>query len=501
MRIKLYGLIIFPLLMVSLLAAAVPVQTLQVVAPPKSIIYNLYATDGYIPLADGSAIYNYGFVGGRQGDPLTFQKSVTPGINRDPITGLATSFTYNGNGTIPTGAPDPTSGQLTSTEKGLQGNAQFPAPLIYAAVGDVLEIRLKNLGTTNPAAPNDSQSIHLHGLDVEGSNADEPANSIDATPANLCADGTTAPKGENCSIPAPDAGNVVVYMAAAKFAGETFWQTNQKADTHSQLGMYGALVVYSADDRSDPNSAYNHGGPGSGYGGTLYGWKYDSDYVLLESEISPYQHVSVETHSIYNPINYHPTYWALNGLSFPNTIHRGLPGDSGWQDWIAAHPGYDPLITGSVSKMSSDGTQGEKALVRMINVNYEIQPIFGHANKAGRLDACTQYADKNRCDISHWADSGNSPLFLGSGEAYEWLVDFGHPPPQMAVYSPDILTSYDFPTMQDSGVSNQSDPTVSWVMGIGGGQENFPYYNHISYPVDNNNVLPDGLFTALMPLP
>ena len=120
---------------------------------------------------------------------------------------------------------------------------------------------------------------------------------------------------------------MIVYMAAAKFAGETIWQTDQKTDTPSQMGMYGALVVYSAEDRADPNSAYHHGGPGSGYGGTIYGWKYDRDYVLLESEISPYQHVSVETHSVYNPINYHPTYWALNGLSFPNTIHRGLPGE------------------------------------------------------------------------------------------------------------------------------------------------------------------------------
>ena len=153
--------------MVSLFVTAVPEPTVQVVVPPRSIIYNLYATDGYIPLADGSAVYNFGFVGGRQDVPLTFQKSVMPGIGRDPITGLATSFTYNGNGTVPTGAPAPTSGLLTDVEKGLQGNAQFPAPLIYVAVGDVLEIRLKNLGTTNPAAPNDSQSIQLHGLDVD----------------------------------------------------------------------------------------------------------------------------------------------------------------------------------------------------------------------------------------------------------------------------------------------------------------------------------------------
>ena len=27
----------------------------------------------------------------------------------------------------------------------------------------------------------------------------------------------------------------------------------------------------------------------------------------------------------FNPVNYHPQYWQINGLSFPNTIHVGLP--------------------------------------------------------------------------------------------------------------------------------------------------------------------------------
>src|SRR5512135_2057276 len=62
-----------------------------VAAPPASIVYNLYATDAFVPLADGSAVYNYGFVGGRQGVSLTYQKSVTPSGDRDPVTQLWTS--------------------------------------------------------------------------------------------------------------------------------------------------------------------------------------------------------------------------------------------------------------------------------------------------------------------------------------------------------------------------------------------------------------------------
>jgi len=108
-------------------------------ATGKTIIYNLYATDGWQTLADGTTLYTYGFVGGRQGVPFTFAKSSKDG---KPA----------GNITMPNGAPAPTPGAMTTEEAKMAGNAQFPAPVIYAAIGDVVEIR-KNLGVTNPDAP------------------------------------------------------------------------------------------------------------------------------------------------------------------------------------------------------------------------------------------------------------------------------------------------------------------------------------------------------------
>jgi len=386
-----------------------PAQASPVQAAPNTIVYNLYATDGFIPLADGSAVYNYGYVGGRENQPLTFQNSVTPGGDRDPATALWTSYTYNGITTLRSGAPAPTGGPVTDAEKVLLGNAQFPAPLIYAAVGDVVEIRLKNLGVTNPTAPNDPHSIHLHGLDVDAANDGVPETSLGAIPANANV---------------PGAGNVVVYMFSPKYAGTTMYHCHQEADIHVQMGMYGALVVYDTGDRGNPNSAYNHGGPGSGFGGSLYGWKYDKDYVLLESELASAQHVSEELSGDYNPVNFHPEYWFLNGLSFPNTIHVGLPGSSGWSDWIAAHPGYDPFITGSVGKNHDKGsglTKGDKVLIRMINMGYETQPMHMHGFH-GKVIGSDQRAWP-------WANTaGTTPtgsglekntLTIGSGETYD----------------------------------------------------------------------------------
>lgn len=485
--------------------APAQIKTAQAAKPPgTSIVYNLYATDAFIPLADGSAVYNYGFVGGRQGVPLTYQKSVTPGGNRGD-TQLWESYTYNGNGSIPTGAPAPTGGPVTAAEAELQGNAQFPAPLIYASVGDVVEIRLKNLGTTLPTAPNDPHSIHLHGLDVDAANDGVPETSVAAVPANLAV---------------PGAGNVVVYMFSPKYAGTTMYHCHQEADIHVQMGMYGALVIY---NKGDPAALT---GPGSGVGGgTLYGWKYDRDYVLLETEIGAAQHVSEEISGDYNPVDYHPQYWFLNGLSFPNTIHVGLPGPNGWTDWLAAHPGYDPFIQGSVGAMSASGTKGQKVLIRMINMGYETQPMHMHGFH-GKVIGSDQRAWP-------WANAPGSPtgqglekntLTIGSGEAYDWLIDFGtvsltatYPNGTGGLngtfaggtqtrYNPDgspaSNTALALPVIPDlGGVPYIGGPTVTGAQAIPTPGQLFPFHNHDDYKATNNGTYPGGMFTMIMPIP
>jgi FtsP/CotA-like multicopper oxidase with cupredoxin domain len=485
--------------------ALAPTSASTVQAASSSIIYNLYATDAFIPLADGSAVYNYGFVGGRQGAPLTYQKSVTPGGVRALDTGLWTSYTYNGIGSIATGAPAPTGGPVTPAEAALQGNAQFPAPLIYAAVGDVVEIRLKNLGTTAslaPLAPNDPHSIHLHGQDVDAANDGVPETSVGAIPANS---GT------------PGAGNVVVYMFSPKFAGTAMYHCHQEADIHVQMGMYGALVVYSALDKANANSAYNKGGPGSGFGGNLFGWKYDKDYVLLESEIGTLQHVSEELSGDYNPVDYKPAYWFLNGLSYPNTIHVGLPGANGWADWMAAHPGYDPFITGSISKAHPGTaiTKGDKVLIRMINMGYETQPMHMHGYH-GKVIGSDQRA-------WYWSNVPQQPfglglekntLTIGSGETYEWLVDFGqqslagtYPATSQTRYDPATNlplpnTPTGSPVIPDlGGVPYIGGPTVTGAQGLPTPGQLFPFHNHDDYKATNNGTYPGGMFTVLMPLP
>ena len=221
---------LFPIVGILVIGALAAALVLTFVAPPAdaavstsaTITYNLFATDGYVGLPDGRSMYNYGFVGGRAGVPLTYMKSVTPSAESGSsgTTGAYDDYTYNGIGTLATGAPTPTGGKTVGDELALAGNAQWPAPIIYASVGDVVQIRFKNLGVVaNPDAPNDPHSIHLHGLDVNAANDGVPETSVGAVPANT---------------DVPGAGNVIVYMFSPKNPGTTCITATRKPTSTSR---------------------------------------------------------------------------------------------------------------------------------------------------------------------------------------------------------------------------------------------------------------------------
>lgn len=476
-------------------------------ASAANVTYNLFATDSYIPLADGSAMYNYGFVGGRDGQNLYFQRKVTPTGTYDPAAGKWPSYTYRGIGRLASGAPAPTGGPIVGTEAALKGQAQFPAPMIYASTGDVVQIRMKNLGVSVATAPDDPHSIHLHGMDVPAANDGVPETSVGAVSAGAV---------DGLGNPIPGRGNVVVYMFAPTVAGTYFYHCHQEADIHVQMGMYGALVVYNPTDQA---AAF---GPGRNAGGTLDGWTYDKDYVLLLSEIDTRQHGSEQTSGTFNPVDYKPQYWMVNGLSFPNTIHVGMPGND-YNSWIYSHLGYEAFITGSVGRThpaASGIPVGDKVLLRVINMGFETQPWHMHGFH-GKIIGSDQRAWP-------WANLGNiasatptawgqglekNTLTIGSGETYEWLVNFGLQS-VTSTYDPGTQTRYD-PTTglplsntttgtvinDPGGAPYIGGPVVSGAVGIPTPGQLFPFHNHDDYKATNNGVYPGGQFTMMETLP
>ncbi len=452
---------------------------------PARVVYNIYATDGWAPMADGVAQYIYGYVGGQAGVPLTYQ-----------------DFGLNGTGgtprTIATGAPSPTAGPVTTAEQVLQGKAQLPGPVIYARTGDIIEVHLKNLGTVmgTPATPNDPHTIHWHGVDQDAAMDGVPETSVATLPANLPGN--------------PGAGNVVVYEFSVPFPGTYMYHCHQEASIHVQMGMYGALVIY------NPRDAAAATGPGKGQGGVLWGHKYDSDYLMLLTEVDPNQHLAeynpaapplVMGAGIWNVTTFHPTYWLINGLSFPNTIHALQITGGGafvWQWWIDAHPGWDPLVQGSVNAKFG---RGEKVLVRMINLGFQAQPMHVHGFHPKLLGMDQRpWTFGNPPGITAGQGLELNTFAIASGNTMELLFDFG-----------TVKTSGNYSTQTYSKTNaagapvlntdpaglGMPDPFSGIVLPAGDYVPGpavpnlYPWHNHDDYKSTNFGLYPGGQFTMV----
>lgn len=477
-------LVVASLLTTSFAFGAFHPQEAQALLEPDPVVYNIYATDGYHTMADGRQIYAYGFVGGRQGQPLTYLDKMG-----NPVT-------------IAGGAPAPTGGPITAAEKQLAGNAQVPGPLMYATTDDVVEIRLKNLGVTVKSAPNDPHTIHLHGVDVDAANDGVPETSVAAVPANSGL---------------PGAGNVVVYMFAADHPGTYMYHCHQEADIHVTMGMYGALVIYNPGEYAAANGGPNNVDPEGGPAGELHGFSYDKDYVMLLTETDIRQHFAeLRTGQAggFNPVDYTPQYWFINGLSFPNTVHANLPGTAFlFETWYQAYVGYDPLIAGSVNDLYG---RGEKVLVRLINLGFETQPmhIHGfHPKVIGGDQRAWPWANDPGWPTGQGLEKNT--FTVGSGETYELLLDFSVQ--QVAsTYDPGTQSRYNagtglpapntadkvlnpaIPDPFNPGFTYIGGPTVTGVVGHPDpDSQYFPWHNHDDYKSTNNGVYPGGQFTLV----
>jgi FtsP/CotA-like multicopper oxidase with cupredoxin domain len=208
----------------------------------------------------------------------------------------------------------------------------------------------------------------------------------------------------------------------------------------------------------------------------------------------------------------------INGLSFPNTIHADGGSGFKWVTWINAHPGYDPFIVGHVDNTSVAGTPGDKILLRVINMGFETQPMHMHGFH-GKIIGSDQrqwtWAQPGQpTDGAGQLGNGEerNTLTIGSGETYEWLLDFGAWQNQAtSTYPADTQTRFDpasnlpvsntltlSPTiLGPDGDPYIGGPTVSGATGIPLRGQLFPFHNHDDYKATNNGAYPGGMFTMI----
>ncbi|WP_082435893.1 multicopper oxidase domain-containing protein [Desnuesiella massiliensis] len=298
----------------------------------KKLFYSLYATDGFIDLPTDPTgclerrnIYVFGFVGGL----WKFQDKCT------------------GKYTICDSDLDPSN--ITKRDE-LRGTAVIPSPLIKMDVDDELFITFTNLGLLRAKEPIlDVHSIHIHGGHV--------ATQLDGVPETSFGVPVTPIGKPSISI---------TYYFKPETPGSYFYHCHQEAAEHVQMGMYGGLIVYpaAADVRKFINSK---GITNRNFANSEPSSFFDKEYVILLSDIDSRWHDAVQNQTGFNPVEFRPDWWLVNGRAFPDTLLPSGTAVGGGAYKIPA--GYDSYV---------HIKNGQKFLLRLINMGYQPVPWHTH---------------------------------------------------------------------------------------------------------------------------
>jgi FtsP/CotA-like multicopper oxidase with cupredoxin domain len=369
---------------VCLLAAGVQTQ-----AVTRS--YTLYATDGWVTMGDGNRLYAFGF-----------------------------------------------------NDTGVLGQIQLPAPLIWANVGDEVEITLVNMGFKYRTDLEDPHTVHLHGIHSVPYHDGFPELSF--------------------AIPMGDS---FTYKFTAHHEGAYIYHCHVEAVEHVQMGMYGPLVIYGGAQQK------------------IFGRNYTKEYIWLLSEMDSRWHKAMEPGADELPIpeilqtsppvgyaewvrfNYRPDYWLVNGMSFPDTLRSGPaelplltydPGDpnfvAGIQNGIFVANGQ-PAHAGLEQSAMVDAVPDEPLLVRVINMGFQSHPLHLHGQHY-------EIVGSDARPMPHLQTTGRRggterfekfTINIGSGETYDTIVNFDSenlcmsqahvPEPEMSPFPSETGPLYD----------------------------------------------------------
>jgi FtsP/CotA-like multicopper oxidase with cupredoxin domain len=228
---------------------------------------------------------------------------------------------------------------------------QHPGPVLCVNEGDTVTVILHN---TLP----EPTSIVFPGQD------DVQANGVPSQPQT---DG-----GGMMTSLAPGAaalGGTMTYTFTAGRPGTFLYEAGTNPEKQVRMGLFGALIVRPADGA---NHAYDEiaGKPSMEFNPA-------TEFMVLLSEIDPYQHQAVEQGKAFNITNYKARYWLINGRGFPDSIADNFA------SWLPSQP-YGALATVQPYDAS---TNPQPALARYLSVGSEDYPFHPHGNNgvvAGR---------------------------------------------------------------------------------------------------------------------
>lgn len=409
--------------------------------------------------------------------------------------------------------------------QGMIGTALIPSPITWAEVGDRLYITLINLGMPT-AGIMDFHTVHMHGAHVATQSDGFPESSFGV------------PMWMKLDAPPPAA----TYFFQPEHPGTQMYHCHIEASEHVQMGMYGAMVIYPSmsslaaagitrgkKGKWKLNGKHQHQIPATA---TNRNFAYndihtyfDKEYVMLLSDIDSVWHNSVRTGAGFNAVNYKPDFWLVNGRAFPDTLlpHPQTP-----------MPGSDPNLTQINYESYVHVNTGQKFLLRMINMGYQVVPwhIHGWHFMVVAKDTNPSPFLKISAKLKLMGHEGHDRGFtvtIGSGETYDLLLTADDKRP---IYRNYIVHGQDgFPSLCSQMAELQSinpgavfdiptEPvhcptpdSVNYIQICSQLPNNpddkffpqfYPMHNHDDYKVTNNGAYPGGQLTYIQtdaPLP
>jgi FtsP/CotA-like multicopper oxidase with cupredoxin domain len=217
---------------------------------------------------------------------------------------------------------------------------QHPGPVLCVNQGDTVTVTLHN---TLP----DPSSIAFPGQENVMANGAPAQPQFDGLGNVTSLTNTAAATNGN-----------VTYSFVANNPGTFIYQSGTNPQKQVRMGLFGGLVVRPTQGA---NFAYNRADSQ---------FTPEEEFLVLLSEIDPYQHQAVESGLNFNLNNYHPRYWLINGRGFPDSVADNFA------SWLPSQP------YGSLARIHPyDATvHPQPGLARYINVGSEEYPHHPHGN-------------------------------------------------------------------------------------------------------------------------
>jgi FtsP/CotA-like multicopper oxidase with cupredoxin domain len=160
-------------------------------------------------------------------------------------------------------------------------------------------------------------------------------------------------------------GGTMTYSFVASHPGTYLYESGTNPGKQVGMGLFGALIVRPA---LGADHAYNRGDSQ---------FTPEEEFLVLLSEIDPYQHQAAENGLPYNLDNYKARYWLINGRGFPDSIADN------YASWLPSQP-YGALAHIHEFNDTLPATDPNyhplPGMIRYLNVGTEEYPFHPHGN-------------------------------------------------------------------------------------------------------------------------